>query len=208
MRGGVGTGSGFAVLRLLARPTQPGPVDTSRKAQRLQHPTILASEDAGAAATLLTRIRNETPRDASLFRRRVQVERERGRRRACFIPILLVALCLRLLAIVRVHAAERTGDRQAVTRPQCVNLQHRRSVCGHSIRFALVAFEILDDFVRQHRRALAAHQRRAVGRPAVSQGARQHRHRRLWLLVGIRNHRDGVEAERVGEDERSSAGIR
>ena len=196
-------GRGLRVGRVLPRPAQSGHVHGARQAEGFEHPPIFGRQDAGAASTFLPRFRNESSGNAALLGRWIQFQGERRGRGRLFFRIPSKVFPRGPVVIFAgesvVDAAERSGDGQAIARAKRVNVDQPGS---------LVAVKVFDDLVPEHRGALSAHRRCGVRGLAFSEGAGQNRQCGLGLLVAIRHHADGVEAERIGEDERPAARVR
>ena len=116
---------GFRTIPILPRPSQPRHVDAARQAHRLQHPSIFGGQNAGPAAASFPCFRDESPRDPSLFGRRIQLQRkDRGDPR---VDVVLLGLFpdARILLGGRteapVNVAKRFRDRQAVACPKGVD---------------------------------------------------------------------------------------
>ena len=196
-------GRGLRVGRVLPRPAQSGHVDGARQTERFEHPPIFGRQDAGAASAFLPRFRNEASGNAALLPRGIQFQGERRGRGRLFFRIPSNVVPRGPIVIFAgesvVDAAERSGDGQAIARAKRMDVEQPGS---------LVAVQIFDDLVPEHRGALSAHRRHGVRGLAFPEGAGQDRQRGLGLLVAIRHHAHRMKAERVGEDERPAARVR
>ena len=111
------------MIQLFPRPSQPGYIDVSWQAHRLQHPPVFGGQDTGPATAPFTRFRDEPPRDSPLFGRWVQLQRKgRGYLRVrveILVGFLLATgiLFLRRRIATPVHLAEGFRNRKTVTCP-------------------------------------------------------------------------------------------
>ena len=87
-----------------------------------QHPPVFGGQHTSPAAAFLARLGDESPRDAALFRRRVEIKREHRHADRFFFAAILVR-CLLVPPVMLVDATERSGHGQAVPGPKRMDMQ-------------------------------------------------------------------------------------